>query len=67
MVSFVPFQHEKEYVVEAKFKELERQSCSISSLSSGETLKNNIDILACKAEYYHQSGDYQKCLILTSS
>ncbi|RLN19744.1 anaphase-promoting complex subunit 6 [Panicum miliaceum] len=59
--------HEKEYVVEAKFKELERESCSISSSSSGETLKNNIDVLACKAEYYHQSGEYQKCWQLTSS
>jgi len=59
--------HEKEYVVDAKFKELERESCSISSSSSGETLKNNTDVLACKAEYYHQSGEYQKCWQLTSS
>ncbi|CAN6301624.1 unnamed protein product [Urochloa humidicola] len=59
--------HEKEYVVEAKFKELEQESCSISSSSSGETLKNNIDVLACKAEYYHQIGEYQKCWQLTSS
>ncbi|KAM3229892.1 hypothetical protein ACQJBY_060603 [Aegilops geniculata] len=57
--------HEKEYVVEAKFKELERESCSISS-SSGQMMKNNIDVLACKAEYYHQSGEYQKCFELTS-
>uniref|UniRef100_A0A0E0NS52 Uncharacterized protein n=1 Tax=Oryza rufipogon TaxID=4529 RepID=A0A0E0NS52_ORYRU len=59
--------HEKEYIVEAKFKEFERESCSISSLSSGLTLKNNIDVLACKAEYYHQSGEYQKCFELTSA
>ncbi|PNT77785.1 hypothetical protein BRADI_1g68757v3 [Brachypodium distachyon] len=58
--------HEKEYVVEAKFKELERESCSISSSSSGQMMKNNIDVLACKAEYYHQSGEYQKCFELTS-
>ncbi|KAM0835883.1 hypothetical protein ACQ4PT_062656 [Festuca glaucescens] len=58
--------HEKEHVVEAKFKELERQSCSISSSSSGQMMKNNIDVLACKAEYYHQSGEYQKCFELTS-
>uniref|UniRef100_A0ACD5XIL1 Uncharacterized protein n=1 Tax=Avena sativa TaxID=4498 RepID=A0ACD5XIL1_AVESA len=58
--------HEKEHVVEAKFKELERESCSISSSSSGQMMKNNIDVLACKAEYYHQSGEYQKCFELTS-
>uniref|UniRef100_A0A0D9VRN4 Uncharacterized protein n=1 Tax=Leersia perrieri TaxID=77586 RepID=A0A0D9VRN4_9ORYZ len=59
--------HEKEYIVEAKFKEFERESSSISSLNSGQTLKNNIDVLACKAEYYHQSGEYQKCFELTSA
>ncbi|XP_008660356.1 anaphase-promoting complex subunit 6 isoform X2 [Zea mays] len=59
--------HEKEYLVEAKFKELEQEACSISSSSSGETMKNNIDVLVCKAEYYHQSGEYQKCFKLTSS
>ncbi|KAE8789356.1 anaphase-promoting complex subunit 6 [Hordeum vulgare] len=59
--------HEKEYVVEAKFKELERGSSSICiSSSSGQMMKNNIDVLACKAEYYHQSGEYQKCFELTS-
>ncbi|ONL95779.1 Anaphase-promoting complex subunit 6 [Zea mays] len=59
--------HEKEYLVEAKFKKLEEEACNILSSSSGETMKNNIDVLVCKAEYYHQSGEYQKCFKLTSS
>jgi len=59
--------HEKEDLVEAKFKKLEQEACSISSSSSGERMKNNIDVLACKAEYHHQSGEYQKCFQLTSS
>lgn len=49
-------QYDKEYVVEAKFRELEQE----------HTLKNNTDLLACKAEYYHQCGEYQKCFELTS-
>lgn len=56
----------KKSVVEAKFKELEREACSVSSSSSGQTMKNNIDVLACKAEYDNQSGEYQKCSELTS-
>ncbi|KAL2466768.1 Anaphase-promoting complex subunit 6 [Abeliophyllum distichum] len=48
--------YDKEYVVEAKFRELEQE----------HTLKNNTDLLACKAEYYHQCGEYQKCFELTS-
>ncbi|KAL1060090.1 hypothetical protein V6Z11_1Z126800 [Gossypium hirsutum] len=31
------------------------------------TLKDNTDLLACKAEYYHQCGEYQKCFELTST
>ncbi|CAN6561110.1 unnamed protein product [Malus baccata var. baccata] len=30
------------------------------------TLKTNTDLLACKAEYYHQCGEYQECFELTS-
>ncbi|KAL1060092.1 hypothetical protein V6Z11_1Z126800 [Gossypium hirsutum] len=45
--------YDKENVVEAKFKELEKE--------------NNTDLLACKAEYYHQCGEYQKCFELTST
>lgn len=56
---------DKENVVETKFRELEKESCSSSS-SLICTLKNNTDILACKAEYYHQCGEYQKCFELTS-
>ncbi|KAK9286485.1 hypothetical protein L1049_014883 [Liquidambar formosana] len=60
--------YDKENVVEAKFRELEKESCSTNP-SDGSimcTLKNNTDLLACKAEYYHQCGEYQKCFELTS-
>lgn len=64
----VAFQYDKETVVEAKFRELEQEdSCTDPSEKSFLcTLKNNTDLLACKAEYYHQSGEYQKCFQLTS-
>ncbi|KAL6314790.1 hypothetical protein AAG906_027139 [Vitis piasezkii] len=60
--------YDKETVVEAKFTELEKQSCNInpSDPSFICTLKNNTDLLACKAEYYHQCGEYQKCFELTA-
>ncbi|XP_065627398.1 anaphase-promoting complex subunit 6 isoform X3 [Quercus suber] len=60
--------HDKESVVEAKFRELEKESCISDSSDSSitQTLKTNTDLLACKAEYYHQCGEYQKCFELTS-
>lgn len=57
-------QYDKENVVEAKFRELEQEGCNIKS--SEQSLANNTDLLACKAEYYHQCGEYQKCFELTS-
>ncbi|XP_057795977.1 anaphase-promoting complex subunit 6 [Salvia miltiorrhiza] len=55
------------FLVEAKFRELEFE---VSNTKTPEkslcTLKNNTDLLACKAEYYHQCGEYQKCFELTS-
>ena len=68
-VSLHIIQYDKEYVVEAKFRELEKESCSSSSpsdISFMHSLKNNTDLLACKAEYYHQCGELQKCFELTS-
>ncbi|GMY06132.1 anaphase-promoting complex subunit 6 isoform X4 [Fagus crenata] len=62
--------YDKENVVEAKFRELEKESCITSDpadpSSIMQTLKSNTDLLACKAEYYHQCGEYQKCFELTS-
>ncbi|XP_030460989.1 anaphase-promoting complex subunit 6 isoform X2 [Syzygium oleosum] len=60
--------YDKENVVEAKFKELENESYSSnpSEQSFIWTLKNDTDLMACKAEYYHQCGEYQKCFELTS-
>ncbi|KAL1299754.1 anaphase-promoting complex subunit 6 isoform X1 [Arachis ipaensis] len=60
--------YEKENVVEAKFRDLENESCKSdqSDPSFMRTLKSNTDLLACKAEYYHQCGEYQKCFELTS-
>lgn len=60
--------YDKENTVEAKFKELEQEGFDIKpSNQSICTLKNNTDLLACKAEYYHQCGEYQKCFELTST
>ncbi|OMO74754.1 Tetratricopeptide-like helical [Corchorus capsularis] len=58
--------YDKENVVEAKFKELEKEKSNPSSQSFMCTLKDNTDLLACKAEYYHQCGEYHKCFELTS-
>ncbi|KAF5728257.1 anaphase-promoting complex subunit 6 [Tripterygium wilfordii] len=60
--------YDKQNVVEAKFKELEKETCNNdpSGPSFMHTLRNNTDLLACKAEYYHQCGEYQKCFELTS-
>ncbi|KAL2326815.1 hypothetical protein Fmac_020242 [Flemingia macrophylla] len=59
--------YDKEDVVEAKFRDLENESCKSdqSDPSFLRTLKSNTDLLACKAEYYHQCGEYQKCFDLT--
>ncbi|KAI3441465.1 TPR_REGION domain-containing protein [Psidium guajava] len=60
--------YDKENVVEAKIKELENESYSSnpSEPSFMRTLKNDTDLMTCKAEYYHQCGEYQKCFELTS-
>ncbi|KAL5738262.1 hypothetical protein ACOSP7_031023 [Xanthoceras sorbifolium] len=60
--------YDKENVVEAKFRELEKESYDSSHASPSFThsLRNNTDLLTCKAEYYHQCGEYQKCFELTS-
>ncbi|XAR68265.1 hypothetical protein NMG60_11003338 [Bertholletia excelsa] len=59
--------YDKENIVESKFRELEQEGCNVKpSDQSICTLKNNTDLLACKAEYYHQCGEYQKCFELTS-
>ncbi|KAF2314404.1 hypothetical protein GH714_026063 [Hevea brasiliensis] len=60
--------YDKESVIEAKFRELEKESCNGNSTSPSfmHTLKNDTDLLACKAEYYHQCGEYHKCFELTS-
>ncbi|KAJ6333071.1 hypothetical protein OIU77_009018 [Salix suchowensis] len=60
--------YDKECVIEAKFREVEKESTNSnpSSPSFMHTLKNNTDLLACKAEYFNQCGEYQKCFELTS-
>ncbi|XP_061997154.1 anaphase-promoting complex subunit 6-like [Rosa rugosa] len=61
-------QYDKENVVEANFGELEKERCNsnTSDLSFIHTLNTNTNLLVCKAEYYHQCGEYQKCFELTS-
>ncbi|KFK42244.1 hypothetical protein AALP_AA2G230100 [Arabis alpina] len=59
--------YDKESTVEAKFKKLENETSGVSGSSMISTLVNNTDLLACKAEYYHQCCEYQKCFELTSS
>ncbi|XP_010486605.1 PREDICTED: anaphase-promoting complex subunit 6-like isoform X2 [Camelina sativa] len=58
--------YDKQSTIDAKFKKLENESGSVSG-SSMITLANNTDLLACKAEYYHQCCEYQKCFELTSA
>ena len=60
-------QYDKENIVVAKFRDLENESCKSDQSDSSflRTLKSNTDLLACKAEYYHQCGEYQKCFELT--
>ncbi|XP_039126591.1 anaphase-promoting complex subunit 6 [Dioscorea cayenensis subsp. rotundata] len=58
--------HDKESIVEAKFKDLERDGIGASDSPFGYSLKSNTDLLSGKAEYYHQCGEYQKCFELTS-
>eukprot|EP01018_Ginkgo_biloba_P038224 Gb_40714 [translate_table: standard] len=55
--------------IESKFTELERLPGDLNSqeTSVSYSLKNNADLIACKAEYYHQCGEYQKCFELTTS
>lgn len=60
-------QYDTESTVEARFKKLENEiSGSVSGSSMISTLVNNTDLLACKAEYYHQCCQYQKCFELTA-
>ncbi|KAL5731925.1 Cell division cycle protein 16 [Ranunculus cassubicifolius] len=61
--------YDKESIVEANFRELEKEDYDDNSAGSSVTssLKNNSDLLACKAEYYHQCGENQKSFELTSS
>ncbi|KAH1127213.1 hypothetical protein GLYMA_06G228700v4 [Glycine max] len=60
--------YDKENIVVAKFRDLENESCKSDQSDSSflRTLKSNTDLLACKAEYYHQCGEYQKCFELTN-
>ncbi|KAL5156414.1 Anaphase-promoting complex subunit 6 [Glycine soja] len=62
------YEYDKENVVEAKFRDLENESCKSDQSDSSflRTLKSNTDLLACKAEYYYQCGEYQKCFELTN-
>ncbi|XP_078177095.1 anaphase promoting complex 6 isoform X1 [Carex rostrata] len=61
--------HEKSSVLEAKFRDLEEgtSGVSFSNSSSNKSPKYNADLMACKAEYYYQCGEYQKCFDLTSA
>ncbi|XP_078431179.1 anaphase promoting complex 6 isoform X2 [Wolffia australiana] len=55
--------------VECKFDELENEKCDVITSEStlSRTLRNNTDLMTCKAEYYHDCGEYQKCFKLTST
>jgi hypothetical protein len=62
-------QYDKAENIESKFAELERLPGDLNSqeTSVSYSLKNNADLIACKAEYYHQCGEYQKCFELTTA
>jgi hypothetical protein len=61
--------YDKAENIESKFAELERLPGDLNSqeTSVSYSLKNNADLIACKAEYYHQCGEYQKCFELTTT
>ena len=54
--------YDKAENIESKFAELERLPGDLNSqeTSVSYSLKNNADLIAYKAEYYHQCGEYQK-------
>ncbi|KAF5204619.1 Cell division cycle 16-like protein [Thalictrum thalictroides] len=60
--------YDKESIIEENFRNLEKENCDNNPTGSSVTctLKNNSDLLACKVEYYHQCGEYQKCFELSS-
>ncbi|KAM1169142.1 hypothetical protein ACFX19_031500 [Malus domestica] len=45
---------------------LKKKVVVVTQQSFIRTLKTNTDLLACKAEYYQQCGEYQECFELTS-
>ena len=61
--------YDKAENIESKFAELERLPGDLNSqeTSVSYSLKNNADLIACKAKYYHQCGEYQKCFELTTT
>jgi len=61
--------YDKAENIESKFAELERLPGDLNSqeTSVSYSLKNNADLIACKAEYYHQCGEYQKFFELTTT
>jgi anaphase-promoting complex subunit 6 len=60
--------YEKENIVEEKFSEFEGEHYAPCSMDASFThsLKNNTDLLTCKADHYHQCGDYQKRFDVTT-
>ncbi|KAK8969254.1 Anaphase-promoting complex subunit 6 [Platanthera guangdongensis] len=58
--------HDKENVVEAKLRDIEKDTSCTTSSPFMLALKTNADVLACNAEYYYQCGEYLKCFELTS-
>ncbi|GAB2278042.1 Cell division cycle protein 16 [Dionaea muscipula] len=59
--------HDKENATEAKFRDVENVIVceKLSDSPFMGSLRNNTDLLVCKAEYYHQCGEYQNCFELT--
>lgn len=55
--------------IESKFAELEREPYDSGTDGDGAgcSLKDNHDLVACKADYYYHKGEYQKCYETTKS
>ena len=62
--NFFIFKYDEETSLESKISQLEDQKCNFIPTES--TLRNNTDLLTCKAEHYHACGEYRKCFELTS-
>jgi len=68
MVAFV-VQYGQESVIEEKFQELEREPDESLPEEDrvGCSLKDNNDVIACRADYLYHRGEFQRCYDITKA